>query len=561
MLPKTQLTTQQTKKLLSFSLMGDLMEYANRLSMDAFIEAQKKHPDVSIDGLSNDILNLAIETQTYRGIPQESAQRFLALASDRQQFKRAIVSQIVSDTKNGLGLEEPEIVLILGYLRIAPLFDEFFLQWRDRVIYSDLGKQFASDDTLSTTFRTKHNLLLKPYVFSVIAQDGDTYKEQPLIEAFPTIMKRIIDELTKLSNELVEKDGDVEYIDYLNAYVDLLSNTDPQTDEFFSKTLDGLWLQLQGRFIPVHSMEVYEDPGKYIVEPEFTLYCVDERFDDVNDKIENTRSVLIESLKNRYASHASLKASVPLMEKARVKVYITVSESASRLAMRPFGENIPNWDEIRINEGVRIIINMETAEIRWINKRKNFVKMFGEATVKEKIDPHYDDERRILKYEAIVNVGGHEVAHNAFIQDTTMERITPPLFAKLEEIKATFAIISSVDEDYTPEEMRIVVLAELSSAGMNLSFPDDISKVAYVYDSIATMKSALEVGLVVDEGDHYSLHDEDDKIEAYLQSVKKKFDGIAHIYEKGTPQEAEDFIAEQFSRTDEIQKVITILTS
>ncbi len=555
MLPHVDLMLEDRNEFLSFQFIGDVIDLADKLSMDIFQQKKNETSNYDISGVEWQIVAKAIAAQNLQGIPFDQQQKFLAFSSDRQQFKRSIIFDIISDPSNSLNLTENETILLKGLLSLAPLVDELFIAWREQVVYSDLGKSFLENPESSTEFRKKHALLTTPYVFSVIQEKEGTYIEQPLIEAFPPFVKRIVEELRKLSRELVLHDTDREITDYLNAWADFYENTDVNAYEFLSKSLDALWVQVTGRIIPVHAMEVYEDPGKYIVSPELGIAIIDERFDKVNNGIEGTRTKLISYLSKRYPESNALRDSIPLMQKAKACAYIMAAEAGARLVLRPFGQNIPNWDEVRYETGVRILITMATAKTRWVGERQALATLLGEEVVHDLYDP-YVENGKLFDYAAMVFVGGHEIAHNAFITPGLKDRISPPIFAKLEEAKASLSIVSAIDDLYDNEEQKVIAMYRIGYSLVKMQQVDEPSVIAYVYECFVILQSMLEVGILDATG---NLDLSEEKVSAWIKKLKVVFDELVRVYETGTTENAMQYIATYFTPTGDIKEIMAKL--
>jgi len=559
MLPHIALPEDTRQKLLCIKYPGDLVEAADNLSMDMFQKVLLTHPEYTIQNIASDTLLHAIVGQTFAGIPFADREKYLRIASDRQQFKRAILASICDDPASLLKLNGREKLLLSGFLQMASLFDELFIQWRIRVVTDAMTKASKKDPHYMTSLRREHGLLTIPYVFSVLEIDDDGYREEALISAFPVIVGRIVTELKKLTEAYILEDGKTDMVNYLNGLMDFYENDKPDKYEFLSRGLDILWLKLSGKIMPIHAMEVYEDPGKYIVSPEFTIAIVDERHKGINKGIADVKEKMLATLDKEYGTEDAYMASRDMMASAKGAVYTFGMESGARLSFRPFAQNIPNWDEVRQKNGVRIFIDMLTSKLRWQMQKQSLYKVFGNIVVDGMYEQAVIDES-LFQYAATVQVGGHEIAHNAFIASDVQERLTPPFFAKLEETKASLTILSIVAGLYKPEEQRIIALAELADDMAKFANIDDQARVAYLHTTIVSLRAFMSAGVIVVTDGIYTIDTGEDKILTYYKEIEKICKRIVSIYASGTETEAAAFIEKYFVIDELLRPIADILT-
>lgn len=550
MLPKIK--SENIIKLLEYSTLGDIVENADEISMQIFKKIQEENPEYSIKEIDVNLLNKAIFHQNMKGISDEFKLKFLRLASDRQQFKRSIISSVISESKK-ISLQEYEKIFIISFLNLASLFDELFILWYEKVVLSEIGVLFQKESSLK--FREKNNLLRIPYIFSIINKDGEKYFEHTLIEDFSSLVKRIIQELTKLSEELLIKNGSVELINYINALVDFYENDDPNKYEYLSKAVDALWLEIDERIIPIHSMEVYEDPGKYIVTPEMSLHIIDSRYSELNSKIKESKEKLIEYLKTNYSNKKSFKESINIMKLTKPNVYATLMESGGRIIFRPFGQNIPNWSDVRNKNGIRIFIDMYTGKLTWPMQKGVLEKILSKESLK-----YFNNENELIISSALVNVSGHEVAHNAFITEDLQDKLTPPLYAKIEETKASYTVLSGLDNLYSPREIQLALLTELSRSLSNLSMYYSKARIAYIYTSILSIKNFFKSNIISWNNDLLEINMSNDNIKIWIKLAKDEFDEIVNIYEIKHSESLNDFVKKHFEVDEDIKKILNLIS-
>ena len=545
MRPTISFSTLQQDAFKSLRLVGDLAYEAGHLSVKLL---EDEVGDLGQDlGLAHEIVAKALIGQNLIGIPEDKHGQFLQLAFKRQGYKREIIRQVIFEL-NDFGFTEVEKTIIAAFLESAHLFDELFYDWRERVVESELGKKAKADPNFMTQFRAEHGLSLTPYVFSVILEQDGRYSEQPLIEAFPETVQSITAAYKKLSQDLHTLHAPSYWLQYIDGLIALFENTDSTRYEALAKQLDTLFLGVEGRLVPINAMEVYDDPGKYCVTPEMRLCVIDDRYTHVNEGIERTRVNVMERLGSLYADVPALQKSLPMMKRAQAAAYTTLTEAGASLTLRPFGENIPNWDDIRAAAGVRIFIFMETAKTRWIGERAILRKLLGDQVVETYFDPHTATEQ-FFDYAGIVAVGGHEIAHNAFVTEGVSERLTPPLYAKLEEHKANLAILSQIDHLYEPHEQQIIALYELGYSLMKMAQANDPTVIAYVNYSVFAINAFVAAGILTPTGDTFALDLDPKKLQAWIDQLKQALDDLVPIYDHGTPEEAAAYMTKYFTRT------------
>lgn len=555
MLPTISFSALQEDVFKSLRLVGDLAFQAGELSIE-LLEAEVGDLGKQL-GLDRDVVAKALLGQNVIGIPASAHGEFLKLAFHRQQYKRAIITRVVKDY-NDFDFTPFEKLVVTTFLESAHLFDELFYAWREQMVESELGRKAQADPAFMTKFRAENGLSLSPYTFSVVAQKDGKYYEQSLPEAYPETVAAIVTAYQALHDGLQKLDAPEYWTAYMEQLVSFFKNTDVAHYESISKELDRRFLAVEGRLVPFHAVEVYDDPGKYCVTPEMRLCVVDDRYVHVNEGIERTRTNVMSRLTTLYDKVPALQKSLPLMKRAQAAAYTTLSEAGASMTLRPFGENVPNWDDIRARVGVRIFIFMETAKTRWVGERTVLRKILGDEAVATYFDPHTASEQ-FFDYAGIVAVGGHEIAHNAFVTEGVSERLTPPLYAKVEEHKANLAILSQIDSLYSVEEQQIIALYELGYSLMKMAQIDDPTVVAYVNYAMFAVNTFMEAGVLQKTADGFALDMQPQKVDAWVKLLKTALDDLVPIYDHGTPAEADAYIKKYFVRSPIVDELVGLL--
>jgi len=305
-------------------------------------------------------------------------------------------------------------------------------------------------------------------------------------------------------------------------------------------------------------MEVYEDPGKYCVTPDMRLCVIDDRYEHLNHGIKQLKARLIQRLEARYEAVPALRQSLPIVKRTHAAAYATLSEAGASLTFRPFAENIPNWPEIRANGDIRILIFMEVAGTRWLGERAVLVRLFGESAVQRQYDRFIHDGQ-FFDLVGTVPVGGHEIAHGALTPPDCAERLTPPLYAKLEEHKANITVLSQLDSLYSAEQCRLIVLYELGYSLMKMQQVDEPTVEAYVNYAVFALRTFLQSGMLVSRHGQFTLDTDPEKVNQWIALAQAALDALVPIYDHGTATEARAYMASYFTRTPEVEQIIALV--
>jgi hypothetical protein len=184
--------------------------------------------------------------------------------------------------------------------------------------------------------------------------------------------------------------------------------------------------------------------------------------------------------------------------------------------------------------------------------------LLGKAVVDAYFGPYVANEQ-LFDYAGIVAVGGHEIAHNAFITSDVSKRLTPPLYAKVEEHKANLAILANIDTLYTTEEQKIIALYELGYSLMKMAQINDQTVVAYVNYSVFALNAFVASGLLTLQDGMFALDLTPDRVTAWVTSLKTALNELVPIYDHGTAGDVQQYMAKYFHQTSAVQTILSKL--
>lgn len=474
--------------------------------------------------------------------------RLLAVASLKSQIERAIIREVVSK-ENQLGLSPAERVVLLGSCDIGDQMDLLYREWRGEVV----GNPFLT--RLSRMEPAEKRQFLQQmgvagerdnYLHAVLSERDGQIISRTYAQAFPepvteagAVITRMVEDLRKMDDS--EAAG---LASYYEAFGRALTSTDYAQDANLWKEVDQTWMKVQGRMQPIHPMESYVDPNGLLVEPEYALGFRDtrDRAAAVNDRADITKTRMIQWLEGTFSDKASLQASLAPMRSSLAGVY-TMLVSGRRLDFRPAGQNIPNREEVRINDGVKIFLDMLTMDQRWIIQRKFLVQIFGEA----KVVAIFDTEPDLIAMAAGGHVAGHEVAHNAFIELGTREALGPDKYQQVEEHKADAIIVAAALEWLNLDEQRTFLKAIFAGEVRSIALKRDESRRPYYNSAVFFINYMAEAGIFSFDGKEWQYDDSPEKVVAFFQRFRAAVQNeLVPVYDERNAAAAGTYIQNRF---------------
>lgn len=475
--------------------------------------------------------------------------RLLAVASLKTQIERALIREVVSK-ENQLGLSPAEKVVLLASCDIGDKIDLLYREWRGEVVGNPFLMRLSRMEP-----REKRQFLQQKgvvgendnYLYAVLSERDGQIISRTYAQAFPEPVAEAGAVIVRMVESLRGMEGDDEaarLASYYEAFGRALTSTDYAQDANLWRKVDQTWMRVQGRMQPIHPMESYVDPNGLLVEPEYALGFRDtrDRAAAVNDRADITKARMIQWLEETFSDKNSLQASLAPMRSSLAGVY-TMLVSGRRLDFRPAGQNIPNREGVRINDGVKIFLDMLTMDQRWIIQRKFLVQIFGEA----KVAAIFDTEPDLVAMAAGGHVGGHEVAHNAFIELGTRDALGADQYQQVEEHKADAIIVAAAPEWLNLDEQRTFLKAIFAGEVRSIVLKRDESRRPYYNSAVFFMNHMAEAGIISFDDKEWQYDDSAEKVAAFFQGFRAAVQNeLVPVYDERDSVAAGTYIQNRF---------------
>ncbi|MBI4974006.1 hypothetical protein HZC27_05330 [Candidatus Roizmanbacteria bacterium] len=543
--------------LKSVTSIGSFFDFVSAIAKTTYFTS--KEPGIlerrrRIEGsLDPTLIEKAVQNQDFGKTDPASPDydNLLAATSFEKQIEREVIRNVVQ-RENNLGLSEAERIVLLGHCDLGDQFDEMYRKWRKEVVGNQLLTELKNNPRAKGQILARCNLKGMPdgYLYSILKGSIDDVVLTPYAEAFPEEMSAIVVTVTQMSQEL-RKIDDAEssnLADYYEAFGTAITSQNPKDHDRLWKLVDKKWMKVSGRMQPIHPMESYVDPNGLLVEPDLALTFRDDRAEAAatNDLTEVTKRNMIGHLSDKYGDKTSLKTSIGPMTSSIAGVFSSQG-AGRRLDFRPAGQNIPNRTAIRIHDGVKIFLDMETMHQRWKIQRNLLVGIFGEEFVKNQ----FDNEPNLIPFATGIHVAGHEVAHNAFVQEGTRDLIGADNYAQIEEQKSDMTILTAAPSWLNPDEQKTFLKAIFAGEVRSLALKNDESRRPYYNSAVFIINQMLETGIVFhdDAGWHYD--DSESKLEVFFNKARTIMSNeFVPVYEERSPKKAATYIKKNYEPSD-----------
>ena len=516
---------------------------------------QSKEPDIlkhrrSIEGEINPLLiDKAVRNQDFGKVDPASPEydNLLATTSFEKQIEREMIRDIVR-SENKLGLSQAEKIVLLGHCDLGDQFDELYRKWRKEVVGNELLTELKQNPKAKDEVLARCGLEGKPdgFVYSILKGNVDDITITSYADEFPEEVNAIGATISQMTGELREVDHpeSIYLADYYDAFGNAITSQSPMEHEELWKLVDQKWMKVSGRMQPIHPMESYVDPNGLLVEPDLALTFRDDRTEAaaINELTEVTKRNMIGYLSEQYGDKESLKVSVGPMKSSIAGVFSS-QLAGRRLDFRPAGQNVPNRSDIRIRDGVKIFLDSETMHQRWKIQRDLLIGIFGEDFVKTQ----FDNEPNLIPFAAGIHVAGHEVAHNAFIQEDTRDLIGAGQYAQIEEHKADTTILTAAPKWLDLNEQRTFLKAIFAGEVRNLASKNDESHKPYYNSAVFIINQMIEAGIVFrnEQGWHYD--DSGAKLGVFFNNARNVMTTeLVPVYDERDPKKAKIYIEKNF---------------
>lgn len=480
----------------------------------------------------------------------------LRLSHTKQEIWRAIALDALS--RDDLGFDPLEQIVVRGGLRIASVFDNISLRWRQAMVNSQLGQNLQEMGAENAALWLKERDVVNPY--AVVYQKGDEVVQVPYANAFKREYRQLNSILTRLRGELdglSQSDRVTAMAKYFEAYQKASMQTDLQKLEDDWREVDITWMDVHGPLQPIHAMESYAEPARLRVDPEFRIVIADEQSRNLNNRAFLTQQRLIRDYGEVYGIYPTLRSSLEAIRNSTILAGTTIVMSGSNLDFRISGQIVPNRNDVRIEKGVKIFMDPETMKIRTAQRRKVMEAIFGnEVNNRELVDPNFMISGGLL-------VAGHEVSHNAFVTPETGNKIGETLQSLIEETKAEFGILALLSKqqelgEISSVDMRKVAVLMVAKSLLCLLDRDIPTFRPYYNIALASLGLLLEAGFLKKDEDKWRINNDPSSVTNFFDLVTKAFGELANVYDSYDPKGAQDFSHKHFVETPQIMELLSL---
>lgn len=477
----------------------------------------------------------------------------LKLSRDRQNVWRAIALDALS--REDLGFDPMERVVVRGGLRIASVIDDISLRWRQVMVDSELGQNLEKMGAENAALWLEERHVVNPY--AVVYQRGDEVTQVPYAAAFTGEYKHLDSIFTTLRRELTglpQSDRVMAMAKYFEAYQTASRQTDLQQLKKDWEKVDMAWMDVHGPVQPIQAIESMSEPAKLRISPEFRIVIADERSRAINDQAHITQQRLIRDYTQHYGEYPTMKFSLNAMKNSMVLAGTTIAIAGAWLDFRPAGQNTPENADVKAIKGVKIFMDPESMEIRTAKMKGLMEAIFGkEVTEKEFTDPEFRISAGLL-------IAGHEVAHSAFITLETENRVGKALKSLLEETKAEFGILALLPKqqeqgEISSVEMRKIAVHMVAESLRYLLVRDIPTFRPYYNIALASLGMLMKSGFLKKEGDQWQFNQNESSVTNFFGLVIKAFDELASVYDNYDSKAGQDFAGKHFIETPQIMEL------
>ena len=543
--------------------LGDFFEQANAMAAKMCVDDSAFIPE----RLDKEKVQHVLENVDYSGIDTLSDEYwdFLGVAMTKSYISRKIVREVV-EGRNALNISQTEKVVLLGSLDIGDHTDRLFWEYRENVVTSPLAQRLHAmgAENAIKFLQEQKALPEKPdeFLYTVFKEtEPGKIVAETYAEAFPEAiggmtraMNEIVEKLEALHDTEDEREKDA-LIHYFRKLREATASTNQTDHARLHEEVDLLWGEVHGRMQPVHMMEGYEDSLGLRVDPEYSLRFIDDRYKDVNDLAAVAKQYVIDYMKSEFADFSSMHASLHALESSVVGIFTGVADSGRANVFKSAGQNVPNRENVKVANGVKIFVDIGTMFERFKTEKAYLVKLFG----KEVAERVFAGEDRIVRFASGFFVGGHEDGHNVFVQVGTRSGLGASTYKEVEENKADQAIVAAIPERLSEEELRLFLLGFIPSAIRDLTLGTDKAKHPYYNGGLQTLNVMYEVGMLTIGEDGF-LNEPDlsaGTMAKFFQRSREVFRELALAYEYKSHEEAEEYIQEYYQVTPFIRYMLS----
>jgi prefoldin subunit 5 len=451
----------------------------------------------------------------------------VSLSRQRERVARKKIKQTI-EGENDLGLSETEKTVLSAHCDLGEHFDELYVQWREKT-------QHEPDDT-NAKVDERDSL----YMYAVGESGTDGTKLVPYATAFPEPIAAIderVSELITALETLDTTDADREaLITYYRSMQKAITSKDMEQHEALFREVDINWMKIKGRMQPIHMSETQVESKKRVI-PDLALSFLDDREEALNEKMQAMNEPLAHAIREVGSYPESAET------QSQVGVYTGIG-SGMRLDFDPAGQILPERYDLRLQEGIKMFMNLKKTRDFRENYRALMQEKFGGTTI---------DDDALVTARTLFN-SGHERAHSAFARSTDA----------MEEIKADITTLMAVPELHLDEQERDAMITSLLGTSLFYLHAAKGAGLPEYYSSGSTVLRAMIDAGVIKRGasDQLSIDLSPDAKQALYRRSKEIALEVNDVCVLDDATVRETFLARYASEPDrENEKVLTSLAA
>ena len=335
------------------------------------------------------------------------------------------------------------------------LYSDLFLKWNRKLLFEQnrsLEEKFEWDtDAIMKSlkehglFDLGHNGEQADRCYSLLTENDWKY----ISETYATIFPEEIENITQLYTEFIQKlwelddevyDAKKAYLEYFQAIITALSETNPNLCVEKWAEVDALWMSVSTPVQPVHMIEYYEDRYRKAVAIEFDLRLDDPSLfqSEVDEDILNMYETMYDEI-GRENFPASYKYSLENQKKVQLHIGAPILQYGSFLCWAYSAQVVPNDDIVSQAHGKKIFAFPKFV----LESKKSAPKMLLDQEVfspeiLEKYEKYVQggDENFYKVYD--ISTIGHEFGHTLWLTPGCEIKMNETgQFKNIEEFKAT----------------------------------------------------------------------------------------------------------------------------